>query len=253
MAGRAVPAIVLALELALVALAGALAASLVWTLVYGSYTTVLPSPSDNTAMRGAGRAEGVAPGSAAGLFRAGAVSVRQNVEILPETRLGFSLFGVRTGATPQDGSAIIEAGAGGQRSYGVGTDLQDGVRLEAVHNDRVVISRNGSREVLYLTERARARRTAPAEPLQPVTLAGVQLAPHPLQSGGEGLRIETVPPALAALGLQSGDIIATVDGETLTPERVSALSARLADGFLPASLSLERAGERLSLQTRSAP
>ncbi|HCY54525.1 MAG TPA: hypothetical protein DF715_03010, partial [Oceanicaulis sp.] len=94
---------------------------------------------------------------------------------------------------------------------------------------------------------------APAEPLQPVALAGVQLAPHPLQSGGEGLRIETVPPALAALGLQSGDIIATVDGETLTPERVSALSARLADGFLPASLSLERAGERLSLQTRSAP
>ncbi|MGY6663271.1 MAG: type II secretion system protein N [Glycocaulis sp.] len=250
---RVVSTLVFATELALVVLAGALLASLVWTFLYGSYTTALPAPSAAIDARSSQSAARMTSASATGLFRQAGRSAAPSVEILPESRLGFALFGVRTGATPQEGSAIIEAGAAGQRSYRAGSALQDGVTLDAVHSDRVVISRNGSREVLYLSERARTRRTVPAEPLQAVALAGISLSPHPLQSGGEGLRIDNIPPALSALGLQPGDIIASVEGEALSPERVSALSAGLADGTLPASLQFERGGERLSLQTRSNP
>lgn len=252
-AGAALPALVLMAELTGAALAGAAAAALIWTMLFGSYQTDIPGPASTSRDAASGMARPVAGGSAAQLFAPRLQPFVGQVETLPESRLGYALFGVRAGTRPETGSAIIEAGAGGQRSYAVGSELQDGVTLEAVHDDRVVLRRQGAREVLFLTERARARRNEPAEPLQAVTLAGVSLTPQPLASGGEGLRIESAPPALATLGLQAGDIIATIDGELITPARISALGQQLADGALPASLSLERNGERLSLQTRPMP
>ncbi|WP_371393716.1 type II secretion system protein N [Glycocaulis abyssi] len=247
------PALVLVAELAGAALTGAAAAALMWTILFGSYQTNIPASASTPGETASGVMRPEARGSAAQLFRPRLQPAAGQVEMLPESRLGYALFGVRTGTRPETGSAIIEAGAGGQRSYAVGSELQDGVTLEAVHDDRVVLRRQGTREVLFLTERARARRNEPAEPLQAVTLAGVSLTPQPLTSGGEGLRIESAPPALAALGLQAGDTIATIDGEPVTAARISALGQQLAGGALPASLSLERNGERLSLQTRPMP
>lgn len=244
---------VLGAELALAILVGVLAAWLVWTVGFGSYQTGISGPVASAEARSDRSGPSYAQGSAALLFAARGAPEAARIELLPESRLGYALFGVRTGTRPEAGSAIIEAGAGGQRSYAAGSELQDGVTLEAVHDDRVVLRRQGAREVVFLSERARARRNEPAEPLQAVTLAGVSLTPQPLASGGEGLRIESAPPALATLGLQAGDIIATIDGEPITPARITALGQQLADGALPASLSLERNGERLSLQTRPMP
>lgn len=240
-------------EALLAVLVGVLAASLVWTLLFGSYRTPLPAadPSGIPAADGTGRA--TSPLSAAVLFAPGSRASAVQVETLPESRLGFALFGVRTASDPGAGSAILEAGAGGQRSIAAGTEIQAGVTLAEVYADRVVLDRRGAREVIYLTERARARQRADAGALAPVTIAGVSLTPRPLPSGGEGLQVDTAPGPLAALGIRAGDIIASVDGQPLSGTLVTSLAVRLEQGELPSSLTLDRDGERLTLQTRSNP
>lgn len=242
-----------AVELVLALLAGVLAASLMWVLLFGSYQTPLPAGQAFDDRRAASAGNRPVSGSPARLFgqRASAPDVR--VETLPESRLGFALFGVRTSTQPEAGSAIIEVGAGGQRSFAAGTEIQPGVTLAEVYEDRVVLDRRGAREVIYLTERARARQRADNGPLAPAVIAGVSLTPRPLASGGEGLQVETASGPLSALGIRPGDIIASIDGQPLSGGLIRSLADSIEQGDLPASLTLERDGERLTLQTRQNP
>lgn len=243
--------IIAGIEIALVILTGILAALLVWTLLSGSYRTPLPALAAFN-LPAADRNAGAAPaGSAAGLFARGSAAAIVQIETLPESRLGFALFGVRTASDPQAGSAIIEAGAGGQRSIPAGQELQPGITLEEVHADRVVLNRRGAREVVYLTERA--RQQAASSVLAPVTIAGVTLIPQALTSGGQGLKVDGAPGPLGTLGIRTDDIIASIDGQALSAPLIASLASRMAQGEMPASLTLERDGERLTLQTRPNP
>jgi len=249
LAGLAISAI----ELVLAVLAGVLAASLMWVLLFGSYQLPLPAARAFDDGPAASTANRPISGSPDGLFGPRAASPGLRVETLPESRLGFALFGVRTASHPEAGSAIIEVGAGGQRSFAAGTEIQPDVSLAEVYSDRVVLDRLGTREVIYLTERARARRSADTGPLAPVTIAGISLTPHPLASGEEGLQVETASGPLSALGIRTGDIIASIDGQPLSAALISSLASAMEQGDLPASLTLERDGERLTLQTRQTP
>lgn len=242
-----------AAELTFALLIGLLAANLLWTLIAGSYRTHLDVAQEATDDARRSATPPAIQGSAAGLLGARASAPSQPVETLPESQLGFSLFGVRTGSAPDEGSAIIEVGANGQRSFAAGSELQPGVVLDEVHPDRVVLNRRGAREVIYLTERARTRQQAAAGGLSPVTLAGLSFVPMALQSGGEGLQLRSEPGPLGALGLQTGDIIASIEGEPVSDALAASLSARLANGEMPSSLTLERDGARLTLQTRPNP
>ncbi|MBI1263558.1 MAG: hypothetical protein GC187_02350 [Alphaproteobacteria bacterium] len=244
--------IIAGVEVVLVALAGVLAAALGWTVIFGSYTTPLPNLAASAAP-GLVRPDPIAAtGSAANLFaRAGAPATQ--IEVLPESRLGFALYGVRTASDPRAGSAIIEAGAGGQRSIPAGAEVQSGITLDEVHADRVVLNRRGVREVVYLTDRARRQAASAAADLAPVAIAGVALSPQPLASGGQGLRVDGDPGPLGALGIRTGDVIASIDGQPLTAALAVNLSNRMAQGALPSSLTLERDGERVTLQTRPNP
>jgi general secretion pathway protein C len=89
-------------------------------------------------------------------------------DALPVTALPFSLHGVRADSATGRGSAIIAAGDGEQKVYGVGDALGDGVTLAAIAGDHIVLDRAGTREALWLDN---AGGGAP-----PVTDAGAVLA-----------------------------------------------------------------------------
>ena len=73
---------------------------------------------------------------------------RRVVQKAPETRLNLTLHGVFVESDPGKGEAIIGQRGSKQKYYQVGDKVMNGVRLQAVFNDHVVLSRNGASEVL---------------------------------------------------------------------------------------------------------
>ena len=68
---------------------------------------------------------------------------------LPETTLALQLRGAFTASDPKQASAIIETSDKTARHYTVGSQVQGGLTLHAVHHDRVVLSNSGILETLY--------------------------------------------------------------------------------------------------------
>ena len=159
-------------------------------------------------------------------------------EALPETQLNLTLRGVRRGAAPGTGSAVIETPGQGQRTLPLGAEIVDGVTLEEIYEERVVINRRGARENLFLREEARQRaqaslirsggasapadetpapeRAEPAPALSDEDRAGWMRALR-LSRTERGYRVGEAaePDVLAALSLQPGDEIVAVDGRSL--------------------------------------
>ncbi len=71
------------------------------------------------------------------------------VERAPETSLNLTLHGVFADTKPELGAAIIGKAGSEQEYYKVGKKIMGGVTLQAVHEDRVVLLRNGQSEVLH--------------------------------------------------------------------------------------------------------
>ncbi|RDH87426.1 MAG: type II secretion system protein GspC [endosymbiont of Seepiophila jonesi] len=69
-------------------------------------------------------------------------------ERAPETNLNLTLHGVFADPKPELGAAIIGKAGSEQKYYKVGKKIMGGVTLQAVHEDRVVLLRNGQSEVL---------------------------------------------------------------------------------------------------------
>jgi general secretion pathway protein C len=242
--GAPAQAVRIAVELALAALVGWLLAGAIWLAAFGAYRAQLPAPQPMTASD-VRAPQSVAATELSGLFSApGAGAAPTDIASLPETRLSLNLFGVRTegGGT---GSAILEAGASGQRSILVGGEIEPGVVLHSVHEDYVVITRRGAREVLYLDERSRQRARAAPQTAAQITLAGVRFTL--VESGG--WRLEGGPGHLAAFGLGQGDVVTHVDGTALDRDSASRIEAALAGGRPPRTLTIERQGARIVLET----
>ncbi|BDW98617.1 type II secretion system protein N [Maricaulis maris] len=160
--------------------------------------------------------------------RTGAVD-RAEPDLVPETRLALVLRGVRRGATPEAGGAIIQTPDNRQRFFRVGMEILDGVTLEGVHVDHVRISRRGIAEVLYLRpeDAAAARETAPSGVAAPAArsqpaadrrgqlhdvaglfqvrglYAGDSLTGYRIESGNADM--------LAVLGLRVSDVVTAID------------------------------------------
>jgi general secretion pathway protein C len=66
----------------------------------------------------------------------------------PKTRLNLTLHGVFVEEDASKGAAIIGTTGGKQDYFKVGATVMNGVTLQGVFNDRVVLSRNGRSEVL---------------------------------------------------------------------------------------------------------
>ncbi|WP_233787480.1 type II secretion system protein N [Pseudomonas yangonensis] len=66
----------------------------------------------------------------------------------PATNLQLTLLGSFVHSDPQRSSALIQRHGQSAQRYSVGTEVDSGVRLDAVYADRVELLRNGRRESL---------------------------------------------------------------------------------------------------------
>lgn len=175
------------------------------------------------------------------------------------------LFGVRAGGA-DGGSAIIGLADGRQVSVGAGETVEPGLVLQSVGPDHVVLARGGSLSRLDFGDTPVGAAPPPPPPPGPQTVAPPAPAAAPAVAGPgidaaqllaqaglrprmRGLRLDgfTVSTAgegsaLAAAGLQAGDVLLAVDGTALdSPERISGLRRQLA-GAASVTLRFERDG-----------
>lgn len=182
------------------------------------------------------------------------------------------LYGVRADGTG-GGSAIIGLADGRQVSVGVGEEIEPGLILRSVASDHVVMARGESLSRLMFTELPMGAAAPPPPPSEPqvvtpqgaapaeagqaaaATPAGPSVDPARLmaQAGlrprmqGLGINGFTVSgtgdgSALAAAGLQSGDVILAVNGQALdSPARIAGLRGQLSNST-SAEIRFERNG-----------
>lgn len=250
-------ATVLALaELLLLAGLTYIAARLIWLIAFGaSATDFQQDPAD------AGPRFGGAPAYQADLTqlaetdlfadrRAGPVDAAPVAAAIQETSLDLTLRGIRRGATPETGGAIIQIPGGRQSFFAVGAEILDGVTLEEVHVDHVLIRRRGIAESLFLRDEDTLRAAAAPAAVGGQSVAGLFRA-EPVREGNRltGYRVSEASPALlSATGLRNGDVITAVDGRPAADiSDLPALFRRLReeDGF---TLSINRGGLPLTLQ-----
>lgn len=261
-----------AVELALLIALTGLVARLIWLIAFGASAGDFQQDALDDPRTRLGTSTYVADISRlrdTSLFtdpRAGAI-VDATPDAMPETRLALVLRGLRRGATPETGGAIIQLPDNRQQFFRAGVEILDGVTLEAVHVDHVRISRRGIAEVLYLRpeEAAAAREAessrAPARPSQSTARRGALedvagLFQVRAQYAGDaliGYRIESGNEAmLSVLALRTGDVITAIDDRPVAA--ISDLSALLdrADDGDTIRVSISRGGLPLTL-SRTLP
>jgi general secretion pathway protein C len=180
-----------------------------------------------------------------------------------ETSLNIKLKGVWSWG--ESGSAILDTGSGNE-TYIVGDEIQNGVTLQKVETDRVIISRNGVAESVFMEERREAVRPvtqAPAETTATETSTATQvnlariieiIDLRPLRDASGGGQSWQVRPgrdaaAFNALGLQSGDILSQINGTPVPsdPDELIEVLQGLASAS-EVNLEVMRQGRPVSLQ-----
>jgi len=198
----------------------------------------------------------------------------------PETRLNLKLKGVRaipetvrSGDTSDTSIAIIQTPDQSALTYRPGDLIIEGVTLERILPDRVLIMKGGALETLMMESSASElsvlslpgqppRSAGQPRPGGPASAAGGQAATllagvdfEPVQSGGSltGYRIRSRgdETGLAALGLQSGDVIVEIAGNRVASAAGQDLFAELGSAS-QLDLTVERGGTLQSV-TLSLP
>jgi general secretion pathway protein C len=244
--------------LGLLLLAGWLAAR--WFLYFSAPTDVSPArPRQQEQLGMAAQAAadanlfGVAPTSGGGQV---------------VSNLNIKLKGVVAGGAT--GAAIVNTGSKDEAAQ-VGGEIAPGVVLESVHPQYMVVRRNGALERVNIEERQQLaaavspvlqRRTA--APAVSATSQVVQSPPAPTNPDARyqrppapasapppataaaipGLAITSIPPGsmLERLGLQTGDVIRSVNGEAVTNETDVARIVRARGVQGPFTAEVERNG-----------
>lgn len=237
-------------------------ARLIWLVAFGTNAGDFryDDPARSGAVQGPAFVADLARLRSSDLFadrRAAAGIVPEPADV-PETRLNLTLHGTRLGAPAGRGGAIIQTPDNRQRFFPVGAEILDGVTLDAVHADHVLIRRRGIAEALYLREEAAARNAAvrqaagqaSAVSARSMAIEGLFRA-EPVHQGNRlaGYRIAGGNAAmLSAMGLRNGDVITAVDGRSVADvSDLPALFGSLRDEA-HASLSINRGGLPLTVQ-----
>ena len=181
------------------------------------------------------------------------------------TSLALTLFGVRVNAATGGGSAIIAGADGVQNVFKTGAEVMPGVLLSEVHFDHVGLSRNGSKELLYLDQSkpAPAAETVLAgSPAGPVgdpggssaltvqaVRSGIQFQPQARDGRVTGLQVSAGADGAAfrAAGFQPGDVIVGVGGKPIANagDGVNLLNSLKPGGAV--SVTVQRGGQDLPL------
>lgn len=265
----------------LVALLGLLAARFIWLLVEPGGAVADPQPLPaNQASASAG-----SPLASADLMVltrsnrfAAAAAVGDIIPDAPATSLNLTLKGVRSVAPgssdtrPEQVSiAIIQTPDGRALTYHPGDTIIEGVILDRVLPDRVLIRKSGSLETLMMESRIDALSvlTLPGQegmvegaprpatqsqrqaPLDRALLASLDVAPVFTDGILVGYRLST-PGATAALsgsGLESGDIITVLDGTPVRDIRVETVAERLSNAA-ELSMTVQRNGADVPVTLR---
>ncbi|MCC7395034.1 MAG: PDZ domain-containing protein [Sphingomonadaceae bacterium] len=243
-----------------------------WRIFFVFLTPIGPTSGAALGADGPTSAAAIAMNASANLFGAPrAADGAANVTALPLT-----LFGTRSGA---NGSAIIAAADGVQKSIGVGEEIIPGVRLARVAFDHVEIDNHGAREALYIDQDgpsdtgngvaaagvagpvavpASAPAAPPATPQIPYNAASLRigLALSPQMAGGRvaGLAVRESGDgsAFAAAGFRAGDVIRAINGTPIANAAdAEAFFGALRPGrTLP--VSVERGGRTITLNLQAA-
>ncbi len=279
---RALAWVARGVEVLLVALIAFIAAQAVWFVIYGDAVRSLDLEPETGL--GTGRASQVTDLSV--LNQAGLFAARESIapivaQSVPQTRLNLSLRGVRAGSDPSSGAAFIETPNLGQRSFAAGEEITDGVVLEEIYEDRVIINRRGARESLFISEEAarraqQAQSTLPAarNPDSPAStssttqsdtasplsgapdialaqsldledwVGGLRLAPRLVDGRVSGFRVQPNShlEVLRAAGLQPGDVISVLNGIDLSDADAVSRALASVETRDSLSLTLERDG-----------
>lgn len=174
---------------------------------------------------------------------------------LAETTLNLALHG--TWIAEEGGVAFIKTPDDKQGRFSVGDTIANGVTLEKVYRDQVVINRGGALESLRLINR---------EQSAPIVGAGAPAAENKIKSDVSGLAsiggLITAQPALdevgnvrlvlqpaddpqafEKLGLRTGDVLVAVDNSPVGPDVAAAIEMVAAlEGKQRVTISVERDG-----------
>ncbi|MDX1580434.1 MAG: type II secretion system protein N [Alphaproteobacteria bacterium] len=272
-------------ELALVAVLAYLGAVWVWALVAPAG---LGAGASHTPISLSAAASGPANYASLGQFdpfhrqelNAGAAKSNALPEEASETMLDLKLYGVRASRDASLGAAVIRCPQNKQRVYRVGEEVVSGVTLRGVYPDRILLSRDGRYESLYLEgvdREARARNTqryaefsrqteqeAPgsavtsSQPTGTLMLSRresrdlidqLRFIPRREGSGISGfyIRPRGENDALSGLSIESGDVLLGINGR---PVRSLDQAANLMDELedsASVTLQIERDGQRTEL------
>jgi type II secretion system protein C len=181
-------------------------------------------------------------------------------EDLADTTLQLTLHG--TWVDQKGGAAIIGAADNKQARYSKGDTITDGVTLDLVEREQVVIVRNGVREALRLIKRDPASRPRPAsqpggQSAQPpqaadMTAQGAALIaesvlamPAPDERGKMRIELRPAgdPAAFEALGLRAGDTIVAINNQHFGADIAGGLDAiASSNGNFPITITVDRRG-----------
>lgn len=250
-----------AVSLVLVIVLGLLLARAIWFALYGAAALSLDIQAPTVSADAQALSQAQQSGPALGLFADRLSGSAQGAQIAaPESRLNIILRGVRVGETPQEGSAIIAMDTGRQRIVRVGGEISDGIEVEAIYADRLLINRRGARETLYLRDRER-REARESIARAPEARSDAELTLERIRSGldlspvvsGRQAAFEIGSSAdagwLSQLDLSVGDrLLAINDAPISNPDQVQ----RALEQAGPRRLTLEREGRQLVITLPAA-
>ena len=164
------------------------------------------------------------------------VVIKETPEVV-DTTLDVTLTGVWVVA--DGGSATIETSDGNQSRFSVGDEIIDGVTLESVFADQVIINRNGAREALRFESKLAVPSSVPSAPAERnlavpkddvvATIADfLRLAPATDEDGNFAVEIYATRDRqkFNQYGFQDGDRVVSING-TPPPASQSALLAMI--------------------------
>ena len=198
----------------------------------------------------------------------------------PDTQLNFTLLGILSGSTEAESLALIAKDNADEAPYSIGDDVSQGVNLQAIFPDRVILSRNGRLETLRLDKDAPSNATvfnaAAGGEAQEGTPAAAQMLgaikeqvltdpskaanfirvqPISGEGGMKGYRVYPGPErgAFNASGLKPGDVVTAINGTPLNdPGQALQLLQSLAQSSAM-SLTIDRNGVSQSVNVSAGP
>lgn len=186
-----------------------------------------------------------------------------NLDSAPDTSLNLTLLGIFAGTRKEESRALIGQPNGDEQPYSIGQDVVNGVNLQAIFTDRVVLSRNGQLETLrldkdkpsaaFVGDSSPAQNGAPSlgqvrqELLADPNKAAEYIRIQPVNANGQMKGYRVYPGQNQTLfnnaGLRPGDLVTSVNGIQLddTQKAMQMLSDLSKAGS--ASVVIDRGGQ----------